>query len=183
MAVRLINSNSWAPTRSRFLEPLSAFEVYPHQKSNRSVNVAVERGAEFFLEHELHKQGACYEPWDRFHYPIHYYYDLLGGLDFTTALGYSNDKRLEYAISLLKQKKRRYGRWNLDEINPDPESPQGKWDKEHPKEASIHFGFDKPGRPSKTITLNALKVLDRWIKLASLVNTLNSLRFCYLYLQ
>ncbi|MGH2638920.1 MAG: hypothetical protein ACRDF4_06525 [Rhabdochlamydiaceae bacterium] len=76
---------------------------------------AVDKGAEFFLERE-HKQGDRYEPWYRFHYPFHYYYDLLVGLDFMTALGYTSDKRLEFAISLLKKKKRPDGRWNLDKI-------------------------------------------------------------------
>ena len=61
------------------------------------MKLAVEKGAEFFLERELHRQGDRYEPWYRFHYPVHYYYDLLVGLDFMTALGYSDDKRLGYA--------------------------------------------------------------------------------------
>ncbi|MHB1908772.1 MAG: prenyltransferase/squalene oxidase repeat-containing protein [Nitrososphaerales archaeon] len=142
-------------------EPLSAFAVYPRQKWTRGMKVACEKGAEFFLEHELHDQGAHYEPWYRFHYPIHYYYDLLVGLDFMTTLGYSNDKRLEFGISLLKKKRRRDGRWNLDEINPDPESPQGKWDRKNPKKASTPFVVEKPGKPSKMITLTALKVLNR----------------------
>ncbi|MGI0085247.1 MAG: hypothetical protein ACREBQ_09210 [Nitrososphaerales archaeon] len=122
---------------------------------------SVEKGAAFFLEHELHKQGDRYPPWHRFHYPIHYYYDLLVGLDFMTALGYTSDKRLDYAISLLKKKQRSDGRWNLDSVNPDPESPQGRWNKEHPKQASIQFALEKPKEPSKMITLTALKILSR----------------------
>ena len=152
------------PTPGRNLdswEPLSAFAAYPRQKWTRSMKLAVERGAEFFLERDLHKQGDHYEPWYRFHYPIHYYYDILVGLDFMTALGYSSDKRLDFAISLLKKKRRPDGRWNLDSINPDPESPQGKWNKEHPKQATIPFALEKAGEPSKMITLNALKVLKR----------------------
>ena len=78
-----------------------------------------------------------------------------------TALGYSNDKRLEYAVSLLKKKIRRDGRGNLDEINPDPESPQGKWDKTNPKRASTPIIVEKSGQPSKMITLTALKILNR----------------------
>ena len=142
-------------------EPLSAFAVYPRQKWNRSMKLAVEKGVEFYLERELHRQGERYEPWYRFHYPTHYYYDLLVGLDFITALGYSNDKRLGYALSLLKKEQRHDGRWNLDSINPDPESPQGKWDKSHPKRASIPLALERPGEPSRMITLNALKVLSR----------------------
>ncbi len=89
----------------------------------RSMKSAVERGAEFFLERHLNRQGARYAPWYRFHYPVHYYCDLLVGLDFMTALGYSGDRRLGYATSLMRKKRRADGRWNLDAINPEPESP------------------------------------------------------------
>jgi hypothetical protein len=122
---------------------------------------AVEKGAEFFLERELHIQGQKYEPWYRFHYPVHYYYDILVGLDFITALGYTDDKRLEFALSLLKKKRRKDGRWNLDSVNPDPESPQGRWDRAHPEQASIPFSLEEVGKPSKMITLTALSVLKR----------------------
>lgn len=147
------NLDSW--------EPMSAFAVYPQQKWTKSMKLAVQKGAEFYLERELHREGKHYAPWYRFHYPVHYYYDLLVGLEFMTALGYSSDKRLSYAISLLKKKRRADGRWNLDAVNPDPESPVAKWDKKHPKQASIPFALESPQKPSKIITLNALKVLNR----------------------
>jgi len=35
-------------------------------------------------------------------------------------------------------------------------------DKNRPKQASIPFSLEKPGKPSKMITLNALKVLSRY---------------------
>jgi len=147
------NLDSW--------EPLSAFAVYPRQKWTRGMKDAVEKGAEFFLQRDLHRQGNRYEPWYRFHYPVHYYYDLLVGLDFMTALGYSEDKRLGFAISALRKKMRPDGRWNLDSVHPDPESPQAKWDLEHPKQATTPFALEKAGKPSKMITLSALKVLNR----------------------
>jgi hypothetical protein len=144
-------------------EPLSAFAVYPTQKWTRRMKLAVERAAEFYLERELHilPKGERYGPWYRFHYPNHYYYDLLVGLNVMTALGYSDDKRISFALSLLKKKRRPDGRWNLDAINPDPESSQASWDKKHPKKASIPFALETPGKPSKMITLTALKILNR----------------------
>jgi len=79
-----------------------------------------------------------------------------------TSLGYSYDKRLGCAISLLKKKRRSDGRWNLDSINPDPESPQARNDREHPEEEpATPFAVEKAGEPSKMITLTALKVLSR----------------------
>ena len=139
-------------------EPLSAFAVYPRQKWTRSMKLACERGAEFFLERELHKQGARWEPWYRFHYPVHYYYDLLVGLDFMTALGYSGDKRLGYAMSLLMEKRRKDGRWNLDATRPES-APTFSGKNRTPN--FIPFTLEKPGEPSKMITLTALKVLGR----------------------
>ena len=77
------NLDSW--------EGMSAFAVYPKEKWTEGMKRAVELGAEYYLGKELHKQGAEYPPWSRFHYPVHYYYDLLVGLDFMTALGYGAD--------------------------------------------------------------------------------------------
>jgi hypothetical protein len=147
------NLDSW--------EPMSAFAAYPRQKWTRGMKKAVEKGAEYYLEKELHRQGARYEPWYRFHYPIHYYYDVLVGLDFMTALGYGGDRRLGFALSLLRKKRRPDGRWNMDSVNPDPESPQGRWNREHPKQSTASFALEEEGKPSKIVTLAAMKVLKR----------------------
>jgi len=147
------NLDSW--------EPLSAFASLPRRKWTRGISQAVEKGAEFFLERELHKQGARYEPWYRFHYPVHYYYDLLVGLDFMTALGYGSDKRLGYAIQLLKKKRRRDGKWVLDAVHPDIEGGMAEWFKKHPKEKPAPFSLEQQGQPSKLITLSSMRVLSR----------------------
>ena len=148
------NLDSW--------EPLSAFAVYPKQKWTKSMKLAVEKGAEFFLQRELHKQGDHYEPWYRFHYPVHYYYDLLVGLDFMTELGYVSDSRLSHAIDVLKKKRRRDGRWNLDAVHPDVEGSMLEWYQRHPKQAPTPFALERAGEPSKMITLRALIVLKRF---------------------
>ncbi len=148
------NLDSW--------EALSAFAVYPREKWSNEMREAVEKGAEFYLQRELHKQGEHYEPWYRFHYPVHYYYDLLIGLDFMTALGYGQDKRMEHAIEVLKKKKEvKTGRWNLDAVHPDVEGGVGEWYAKHPKQAPKPFALESPGEPSKMITLKALLVLKR----------------------
>ena len=147
------NLDSW--------EPMSAFAVYPKSKWTAGMQRAVEDGARFFLERELHKQGDPYEPWNRFHYPVHYYYDLLVGLDFMSALGYGGDPRLAHALSVLRKKRRADGRWNLDAVHPDVEGGSGEWYKKHPKDAPTPFALEKVGEPSKMITLRALAVLRR----------------------
>jgi len=143
-------------------EGMSAFAVFPRQKWTRSMKNSVERGSEFYLSRELSKQGAHYEPWFRFHFPYHYYYDLLVGLEFMTALGYGDDKRLGPAVAHLKKKRRKDGKWNLDAVHPDYNN-RGKlpdwWAK---YKARFHpFALEPVGQPSKMITLRSLVVLKR----------------------
>ena len=127
------------------------------------MKLACESGAEFFLERGLHKQGARWEPWYRFHYPVHYYYDVLVGLDFITALGYSGDKRSAYAISLLKEKKRSDGRWNVDANRPEDSPALAAFRKKNPRSKDLTpIVLEKPGQASKMITLKALKILSRF---------------------
>jgi hypothetical protein len=147
------NLDSW--------EGMSAFAAYPRQRWTKSMKSAVERGAEFYLRKSMDQQGARYEPWYRFHYPVHYYYDLLVGLDFMTALGYGDDERLGGAIGLLREKTGADGKWNLDAIHPDVEGGMAEWYSKHQSQAPTPFALEKPGRPSKMITLRAMVVLQR----------------------
>jgi len=139
-------------------EPMSLFATYPRERWTRSIKRAVERGAEFYLSRELHREGRRYEPWYRFHYPTHYYYDLLVGLDFMTALGYGDDKRLGFALSLLKEKRRPDGRWNLDGIHPDLEGPIAEL---YARKPPTPFSLEPVGQASKMVTFLALRVLKR----------------------
>jgi len=147
------NLDSW--------EGLSAFAVYPRSKWTLAMEEAVRSGAEFFLERELHEQGGEYAPWHRFHYPVHYYYDLLVGLEVLTALGYAHDPRLRFALDLLGKKRRRDGRWNLDAVHPDVEGGMAAWLEKHPKRRPTPFALEEVGQPSKMITLRAMQVLQR----------------------
>ena len=147
------NLDSW--------EGLSALAAYPQGKRTAAMQDAAERGAEFFLERELHRQGARYAPWFRLHYPVHYYYDLLVGLDVLTRLGFTDDPRLGFALDFLRKKRRPDGRWNLDAVHPDVEGSIAKWFREHPGQRPEPLAFETPGAPSKMVTLRALRVLDR----------------------
>ncbi|MCI4352128.1 MAG: terpene cyclase/mutase family protein [Thermoplasmata archaeon] len=147
------NLDSW--------EGLSALAAYPRANWTPAMKDRVEKASEFFLERELYRQGDHYEPWYRFHYPAHYYYDLLVGLDLLTSLGYADDRRLRTALSVLKKKRRSDGRWNLDSIHPDVEGSIAEWMRMHPKQAPTPFGLETPGKPSKMVTLIALNVLNR----------------------
>ncbi len=152
------------PATSRTLdawEGLAAFAAFPRAQWTAPMHRCVELGAEYYLERELHRQGDPYEPWYRFHWPTHYYYDLLVGLDCVTALGYADDPRLGFALDLLRKKRRRDGRWNLDAHQTDPDPESARWFAQHPEKRPTPLVFERPGKPSKMITLRALTVLAR----------------------
>ena len=156
------------PATSRNLdswEGLAAFAAYPRSKWSPAMAACVDRASGFFLEHELHRQGDRYAPWYRFHWPTHEYYDLLVGLDTLTALGHTEDPRLAFALGHLRKKRRSDGRWNLDTNHPDWVDRTGttsaRWYAQHPDKRLVPLTFERAGRPSKMITLRALRILDR----------------------
>ncbi len=143
-------------------EGLSAFAALPRQKWSRSVKRSVERGTEFYLQRQLFREGdQRYEAWFRLHYPVHYYYDILVGLDLMTSLGYSDDSRLGPALDVLRQKRLRDGRWLLDAVHPDVPPGGYRPDAWPPGSKVVPFALEKAGEPSKWITLVALRVLKR----------------------
>ncbi len=141
-------------------EALAAFAALPKTKRSRRVEQSIARGVEFFLERKLFEEGDKYPPWFRFHYPIHYFYDVLVGLDTVTSLGYPGDHRLKPALKVLKGKRQRDGTWLLDKVHPDLDTGAnadlvGRAKKVRP------FALEAEGRPSKWITLLSLRVLKR----------------------
>jgi hypothetical protein len=139
-------------------EGLSAFAALPRSRWTRRMKRSVERGVEFYLRKELHRQGRHrYLPWYRFHYPVHYYYDILVGLDVVTKLGYGSDKRLGPALALMKEKRRSDGIWALDSVHPDLGAGAGY----RIRKGVTPFALEIKGQPSKWITLTCLQVLKR----------------------
>jgi len=138
-------------------EPLAAFASLPKGKRSAEMDRAIERGAEFYLKRKLLKEGPRYEPWFRLHYPNHYYYDVLVGLDVLTQLGFGGDPRLGPALAILKDKRRRDGTWWIDRSHPDVSGPKAAQYRSGVKPLEV----EAPGRPSKWLTLKALRVLKR----------------------
>jgi hypothetical protein len=140
-------------------EAMAAFASIPKKNLSRRIKGSIERGAEFYLERKLFEEGGPkYRPWFRLHYPVHYYYDVLVGLDVITALGFGGDKRLKPALEILNQK-RRNGTWSLERVHPDP--PSYAWGKGNRRQRANLFALEEVGSPSKWLTLTALKVQKR----------------------
>lgn len=139
-------------------EALAAYAALPRSKRSGRLERSISRGAEFYLERRLFREGRRYAPWSRFHYPNHIYYDVLVGLHLITKLGFSDDPRLGPALKILRDKRRPDGTWWLDRVHPD----LGPGAKIHLSvEKADPLALEVPGRPSKWITLTALRVLKR----------------------
>lgn len=138
-------------------EPLAALAAIPPAKRSAAVDRTIERGAEFYLARGLLKEGKSpYPPWMRLHYPVHYYYDLLVGLDMLTSLGYGDDQRLRPALDRLASMRNRDGTWTMGPLHPDSEDPGYQ-----PRGPMYPLALEVPGRPSRWITTAALTVLAR----------------------
>lgn len=130
--------------------PLEAFSEVPKDNLTKDMEHAIERGAEFLLMHRLfkadhHDYKVIKQSWLKLSFPWFYGYNILRGLDVLTKLGYGNDERLNDAIKVLLQKRQDNGTWVLES------APIGR----------MQTNIEAKGKPSKWITLIALRVLKR----------------------
>jgi hypothetical protein len=152
------NCSQGTPGTLDVWEPLAALAALPRAKRSPRMEQAISRGVEFYLSRRLFKEGRPYPPWLRFHYPNHYFYDILLGLDLVTQLGSAGDRRLGPALKILRDKRRGDGTWLMDRSHPDI----GRGITIHPDPSKIKpLVIEETGRPSKWITLKALSVLHR----------------------
>lgn len=142
-------------------EALGAFAVLPPAHRTPSVRRAIARGVGFLLDQGLGVHDD-YAAWQRLHFPRHYYYDVLVGLDLATALGDPKDPRLAPALDLLERKRDARGRWRLDATHPDL-SPGDDYTPHHAsyRVPVAPLTIEEPGAPSRWATLYALRVLKR----------------------
>lgn len=137
-------------------EALAAFAAIGPPRWTRKWKDAVERGTEFYLERKLVREGRRrYAAWERLHHPVHYYYDVLVGLETLVRLGYGDDARLTPGRALLRRKMRPDGTWSADAVHPD--LARGASYSREP--GTRPFVLERLGAPSKWITLRALRVL------------------------
>jgi len=99
-------------------------------------------------------------PWFRFHYPVHYFYDILVGLNVLTGLNFGNDRRLKPALKILNDKRQSDGTWLMDRVHPDLDAG-ANLDLITRAKKLRPFALEESGEPSKWITLTALRVLKR----------------------
>jgi hypothetical protein len=120
------------------------------------VTGARRRGEEYLLERRLFRRRSTGEAIARdrkggasfteFAFPTWWHYDVLRGLDYLRNAGVVPDERVDDAVALVASKRDHSGRWLLDTA--------------HAGRMPVEVD-DGVGRPSRWITLRALRVL-RW---------------------
>jgi len=144
-------------------EPLAALGTTPSSQRSPEIERAIKRGVTFFLEQHLGVDDG-YDPWRRIHFPRHYYYDFLLGLEIITNLGDPQDARLKTALDLLLSKRSADGRWALDITHPDVDpkgDPPYKPIYAEMMRTTVRLEVEPAGVPSRWATLAGTRVLQR----------------------
>lgn len=132
------------------VKALKALSEIPRGERSADVQRTLEEGTEFILKHHIHKRShnlsqVSKPGWRRFGFPLMYQTDVLEILGILTQLG-CRDERMQEAIDLVVSKQDAAGRWKLaDTFN-----------------GRFQVDIEEKGKPSKWITLNALRVLKRY---------------------
>lgn len=126
---------------------LKALAEIPADQRSPAVQRTIDAAVEFLLLHHVYKRshnlGQIAKPgWTRFGFPRMYQTDVLEITLLLLGLG-CRDRRLAEAIELVRSRRGPGGRWVLqDTVN-------GK----------LQVDIEQKGKPSKWVTLNALRVL------------------------
>jgi len=129
------------------IKAIKALAEIPAPMRSPEVKKTIAEGAEYFLKHNVHKRShslekVCKPSWLKFGFPLMYQTDALEILWVLVKLGY-HDQRMQEAIDLVLSKQDDQGRWLLESTF----------------NGRFQVSIESKGKPSKWITLNALRVL------------------------
>ena len=131
---------------------LKAFSYIPEEERSPEIKSIIGREVENILENHIYKYlrnpdgtRKVKAGWKRFGFPIYYQSDVLEVLDTLTRLGVV-DERMEPTIELVKSVQGDDGRWLL----------------KHTFNGKMWIDIEEKHKPSKWITLRALRVLKRF---------------------
>ena len=132
------------------VKAMKALAEIPEPKRSKEVRAVIESGAEYLLAHHIFKRShdlsrVSKPSWLKFGFPRMWNTDALEILGIMTALGYK-DKRMQEAIDLVVSKQDAQGRWKLEDTF----------------NGRFQVNIEKKGKPSKWVTMNAMRVLKRY---------------------
>jgi hypothetical protein len=146
------SANNHLPCAWGAVKALWALSKVPIARRTPAMQAAITQGTDFLLSHDPavadYPMGYATKPnrsWFKFGYPIGYVTDVLQILEVLTALGHGTDPRLQAALNLVLHKQDSKGRWKLD----------------YTYNGKTWVDVEEKGKPSKWVTLRALRVLKQ----------------------
>jgi hypothetical protein len=112
------------------------------------IQSAIEASVDFLLSYNVAQADYPFKErinssWFKFGYPLGYVTDVLLNLEVLVEAGCGGDDRLKEAVDLVLSKQDEQGRWKL----------------EYSYKGKLWYDIEKKGKPSKWVTLRALRVL------------------------
>ena len=132
------------------VKSMKALADIPENKRLKEVKNTLNQGVEYLLKHHIYKRShnltkVSKPSWLQLSFPHMYQTDILEILDILIRLGVK-DKRMQDAVDIIVSKQDDQGRWNLERTFND----------------RFLVRIERKGRPSKWITLNAMKFLKKY---------------------
>ncbi|UCF12897.1 MAG: hypothetical protein JSW06_01235 [Thermoplasmatales archaeon] len=132
------------------VKTLKTLAEIPKNKRNPNVKNTINQAVEYLLMHHIYKRShdltkKSKPGWLRLGFPLMYQTDILEILGILTRLGVS-DERMQDAIDIVISKQDEQGRWIL----------------ENTFNGRFITNIETKGKPSKWITLNAIRVLKNY---------------------
>jgi hypothetical protein len=132
------------------VKALKALAEIPKTERFEDVNKTIEKGVEHLLKHHIYKRShdltrVSKAEWLKFGFPLMWNTDVLEILGILTGLGYRDD-RMQEAVDLVVSKQDDLGRWRME----------SKWN------GRFQVNIEQNGKPSKWVTLGALRMLKRF---------------------
>jgi hypothetical protein len=141
-------ANGGQPCAWGAVKALRALANLPPAMQSDTVKIATAMAVEFLLSRDLATADYPYTvrvsgEWFKFGFPLSYTSDVLEALLVLTQAGYGHDPRLKNAIEWVRSKRDAEGRWAM----------------KHSLNGKMWADIEAKGKPSKWVTLRALKVL------------------------
>jgi hypothetical protein len=131
---------------------LSAFSRVPESDRSTLIRRAIDTGTDFLLSTDPamadYPTAAGSKPsrrWFSFGFPVFWATDVLHNLEVLTRLNHGGDPRLSSALEMVLSKQDRQGRWAM----------------EYSYNGKTLVDIEEKGKPSKWVTLRALRVLKQ----------------------
>jgi hypothetical protein len=144
--------NAKKPCAWGAVDVMDAFSKLPENARTPLIQSAIDTGLEFLLSKDPaiadYPMGSGTKPsgnWFRFGFPLFWVTDVLNNLEVLTRFGYGSDPRLSAALDLVLGKQDEMGRWKM----------------EYSYNGKTLVDIEEKGKPSKWVTLRALRVLQR----------------------